>query len=304
MGWTGRAPAPNGSQSWFGAFEEHEERITMTCKRVIAAVHAIGIDTGKNTLHMVGLDQEGAIVLREKVARGRSTTRLVNVPPSLIRIEAGIASHYVARKLLALGHDEVPPAYAKPFPSRTQERLSRCACDRGSCPALFDPLHSGKDRKQLGLQALYRVRSRLIGDRTAMINQLRGFLLEHGIPVRQGVRFLRQQLPQMLASRSDVLSLRMVRIMEELIADWEYLDGRIEREKRSRRRIRDLVALPASQSLEANENRCARISMMARSTKTLHSRAGYRSARPSARSNPQPNWRRITPTIRGPGRGQ
>jgi len=63
-----------------------------------------------------------------------------------------------------------------------------------------------------------------------VINQLRGFLLEHGIPVRQGLRFLRQQLPQILATRSDVLSPRMVRIIGELIGDWEYLDERIERD--------------------------------------------------------------------------
>src|SRR5262249_30176871 len=71
--------------------------------------------------------------------------------------------------------------------------------------------------------------SRLIGNRTAVINQLRGFLLEHGIPVRQGLRFLRQQLPQILAMRTDVLSPRMIRIIEELIGDWEHLDERIER---------------------------------------------------------------------------
>jgi hypothetical protein len=125
MGWTGRAPAPNGSQSWFGAFEEHEERIAMACKRVIPAVHTIGIDTGKNTLHLVGLDQEGAIVLREKVSRSRIATRLVNVPPCLIGIEAGMASHHVARELPALGHEvkQVPPAYAKPFPPRALQRM-------------------------------------------------------------------------------------------------------------------------------------------------------------------------------------
>jgi transposase len=80
----------------------------------------------------------------------------------------------------------------------------------------------------LELQALHRVRSRLIGNRTAVINQLRGFLLEHGIPVRQGLRFLRQQLPQILAMRTDVLSPRMIRIIEELIGDWKHLDERIE----------------------------------------------------------------------------
>jgi len=73
------------------------------------------------------------------------------------------------------------------------------------------------------------VRSRLIGDRTAVINQLRGFLLEHGIAVRQGYRFLRQQLPQILATRTDVLSPRMVRIIGDLIEDWARLDERIER---------------------------------------------------------------------------
>ena len=55
------------------------------------AVTTIGIDMGKNTLHMVGLDSLGAIVLRERVSRGRITSRLANLPPCLIGIEAGMA---------------------------------------------------------------------------------------------------------------------------------------------------------------------------------------------------------------------
>ena len=78
-------------------------------------------------------------------------------------------------------------------------------------------------------EALHRVRSRLISNRTAVINQIRGFLLEHGIPVRQGHHFLRKQLPQLLAARADVLSPRMIRIIGDLMADWNYLDERIER---------------------------------------------------------------------------
>ena len=88
----------------------------MPCKTV-AIAHTIGIDTGKNTLHMIGLDKKGTIVVREKVSRTRIAARLVNVPQCLIGIEAGMASHHVARELLALGHEvkQVPPAYAKPF---------------------------------------------------------------------------------------------------------------------------------------------------------------------------------------------
>ena len=56
----------------------------------------IGIDTGKNTLHLVGLDDQGAIVLREKLGRSRIASRLANVPRCLIGIEAGMATHYMA----------------------------------------------------------------------------------------------------------------------------------------------------------------------------------------------------------------
>ena len=56
--------------------------------------------------------------------------------------------------------------------------------------------------------------------------------MEHGIPVRQGHRFLRQQLPQILARRTDVLSPRMVTIIADLVDDWGYLDERIEKVNR------------------------------------------------------------------------
>ena len=188
------------------------------------------IDTGKNTLHLIGLDDKGAIVLREKLTRGRIAARLANVPPCLIGIEAGMATHCVARELIALGHDvkQAPPVYAKPFRQghkndfRDADAIAE-AVQRPSTRCV--PV---KTDDQLDLQALHRVRSRLISERTAVINQIRGFLLEHGIPVRQGLRFLRQQLPDILAKRIDVLSSRIIRIIEDLSGDWRRLDERIE----------------------------------------------------------------------------
>jgi hypothetical protein len=93
-------------------------RTTATSRKTDAVdIRTNGIDTGKNTAHLSGLDDQGAIVLQEKVSRSRIAARLVNMPPCLIGIEAGMAIHYVARDLLALGHAvrQVPPAYAKPF---------------------------------------------------------------------------------------------------------------------------------------------------------------------------------------------
>ena len=85
-----------------------------------------------------------------------------------------------------------------------------------------------KSADQLDLQALHRVRERLVGQRTGIINQIRAFLLERGIAVRQGLRFLRAELPGILAKRTDVLSPRMLRVIEDLAGDWRRLDERIE----------------------------------------------------------------------------
>jgi transposase len=105
----------------------------------------------------------------------------------IIGIEAGMATHYVARKLLALGHEvkQVPAAYAKPFRQghKNDFRDAHAIAEAVQRPSTrCVPV---KTDDQLDLQALHRVRSRLISDRTAVINQIRSFLLERGIPVRQ-----------------------------------------------------------------------------------------------------------------------
>jgi transposase len=81
---------------------------------------------------------------------------------------------------------------------------------------------------QLDPQVMHRVRERLVSQRTGIINQIRAFLLERGVAVRQGLRFLRSELPGILAGPSDTLSPRMVRIIEDLAGDWRRLDERIE----------------------------------------------------------------------------
>jgi hypothetical protein len=85
-----------------------------------------------------------------------------------------------------------------------------------------------KTADQLDLQALHRVRERLVRQRTGIINQIRAFLLERGIAVRQGLRCLRSELPSILAKRSDALSPRMMHLIEDLAGDWRRLDERIE----------------------------------------------------------------------------
>ena len=123
---------------------------------------------------------------------------------------------------------QVPPAYAKPFRQghKNDFRDAHAVAEAVQRPTTrFVP---AKTDEQLDLQALHRVRSRLVSERTAVINQIRSFLLERGIIVRQGLRFLRQMLPDILAKRTDVLSPRMIRIVADLASDWRQLDERIE----------------------------------------------------------------------------
>jgi transposase len=80
-------------------------------------ITTIGIDLGKNTFHLVGLDKRGAIVLQLKVSRGQLERRPSNIPRCLIGMEACSGSHHIGRQLAALGHDVplIPAQYVKPF---------------------------------------------------------------------------------------------------------------------------------------------------------------------------------------------
>jgi transposase len=189
-----------------------------------------GIDIGKNSFHVVGLDRRGAIVLRQRWSRSQVEARFANMPPCLIGMEACVGAHHLSRKLHGLGHDArlMPAKYVRPY-SKGQKNDFRDA--EAIAEAVQRPTMkfvATKTADQLDLQALHRVRERLVSQRTGIINQIRAFLLERGIAVRQGQRFLRTGLPAILATPSDVLSPRIVRVIEDLTGDWRRLDERIE----------------------------------------------------------------------------
>src|SRR6187397_2362583 len=190
------------------------------------AIAAIGIDIGKNSFHVVGQDTRGQIVLRQKWSRHQVEARFANMPPCLIGMEACVGAHHLSRRLKTLGHDArlMPAKYVRPY-SKGQKNDFRDA-EAVQRPTM--KFVATKTADQLDLQALHRVRERLVSQRTGIINQIRAFLLERGIAVRQGHRFLRAELPRILATPPDVLSPRMARVIEDLAGDWRRLDERIE----------------------------------------------------------------------------
>jgi len=201
-----------------------------TSQKTPGTITTIGIDLGKNTFHLVGFDKRGAIVLQRKVSRSQLEHRLCNVPRCLIGMEACSGSHHIGRQLTALGHDVrlIPAQYVKPFLKghKNDYRDAEAIAEAVQRPTMSFVVI--KTPEQMDLLALHRVRSRLVGQRTGTINQIRGFLIERGITVRQGIVPLRKALPDILSSNTNMLSPRMVSLIAELMQDWRRLDERID----------------------------------------------------------------------------
>lgn len=189
----------------------------------------LGLDLGKNWVHMVGFDGSGHIVLRRRVRRAQLLRVTANMPVCLIGMEACAGAHHLGRALQAQGHEPrlMPPQYVKPFvkANKNDYRDAEANAEAVQRPTMrFVPL---KSTDQLDLQTLHRVRQRLVGRRTALINQLRAILLERGIVVAQTRQALVRRLPDILADEDHALSPRMRRLIEDLRAEWRALDAQI-----------------------------------------------------------------------------
>src|SRR6516165_2175763 len=226
MEWSGRAPALPAANAGRG----HRRQEHAMSRKLDNSPAVIGIDIGKNSFHIVGQNQRGAVVLRQKCSRDQVEARLANLPPCLIGMEACVGAHHLSRKLRALGHQArlMPAKYVRPYSmgQKNDYRDAEAIAEAVQRPTM--KFVATKTVDQLDLQALHRVRERLVSQRTGIINQIRAFLLERGIAVRQGAHCLRTELPGILAQRSDALSPRMLRVIEALAGDWRRLDTRIE----------------------------------------------------------------------------
>jgi transposase len=182
-------------------------------RKVDTSPAVIGIDIGRNSFHVVGQNQRGATVLRQKWSRGQVEARLANLPPCRICMEARVGSHHLRRTLGAFGHDArlMPANYVRPYSKGQKNEYLDAIAEAVQRPNM--KFVATKTTDQLDLQSLHRVRERFVGQRTGIINQIRAFMLERGIAVRQGLPFPAGP------TRTDALSSRMLRILEDLSAD-------------------------------------------------------------------------------------
>src|SRR5579863_2671375 len=193
-------------------------------------IRSVGIDLGKTTFHLVALGDNGQVLLKKKFTQKQLITFTAKMQTSLIGMEACSGAHFLGRALRAQGHDVklIPGQFVKPFVKSNKnvfldaEAIAE-AVDRQNMR--FVPI---KTEDQLDLQALHRVRDRLIFRRTSVINQLRAFLLERGIVVRTGRAYLRKRMPALLAEAEQHLAPRMYRLLCVVAEEWRQMDNQIE----------------------------------------------------------------------------
>jgi len=191
-------------------------------------IAVLGIDLGKNSCSVVGLDLAGRVVLRRRLHRDGVIKLAAGMSGCVMAMEACCGAHHLGRLLRDHGHQVrlMSPEYVRPYvkAQKNDDRDAEAIAEAATRPTMrFVEL---KSEAQLDMQSLHRVRDRLVGERTALINQLRAVLLERGIVVPQGRRKLERYVDALLAEE-DRLSPRTGLLVEDLRAEWRELDRRI-----------------------------------------------------------------------------
>jgi transposase len=189
----------------------------------------IGIDLGKTVFHLAGVNARGEVVVVKKCSRTQLLRFTSNLRKCLIGMEACGGSHFLGRALRERGHDVrlMPAQYVKPYvKTNKNDYIDAEACAEAvTRPTMrFVPI---KTDDQLDLQSLYRVRERWVGRRTAVINQIRGLLLERGITIRKGRQHIEESLPGILEDPDNKLSSALRVLLTQLRLEMQYLHGQV-----------------------------------------------------------------------------
>jgi transposase len=194
----------------------------------------------------VGADPTGKILWRKRLTRNALMPFLAQLPPVLIGIEACGGAHYWARRFREHGHEVklLAPQFVKPFvkSNKNDMRDAEAIAEAVTRPTMrFVPI---KEVDQQDIQALHRVCERLIGARTALINEVHGLMLEYGIVMPKGVAKFRQAVVEKLEAEKDKLTALSQELFWKLVQEFVDLEKRIasyqEKPKAWPRRIRSV----------------------------------------------------------------
>jgi transposase len=193
------------------------------------AMSILGIDIAKRVFHAVGMDKRGEIVLRKRLSRHDLIPFLAKLPPVRIGMEACGGAHYWARRFRAHGHEVklMAPQFVKPFvkSNKNDMRDAEAIAEAVTRPTMrFVPI---KEVDQQDIQALHRVRERLIGARPALVNEVHGLMHEYGIVIPKGVAKFRQAVVDKLESEKGKLTALSQELFWKLVEEFVALEKQL-----------------------------------------------------------------------------
>ncbi|WP_250494992.1 IS110 family transposase [Caballeronia sp. GAWG1-1] len=193
------------------------------------AVARMGIDIGKSVFHVVGLDAKGKPVFKGRFNRERLLEFLARASPTIVGIEACPGSNWLARKAAAYGHQIriVPAQFVKPFVKSNKTDIvdAEAIAEAISRPTMR--FTQPKTEAQLDLQALHRVRQRLVSCKTAIVNQARAFLLEYGITIGTGPAYFVRDMPRIISDENNGLTVSMRQVLQEQWQEYRSVEARL-----------------------------------------------------------------------------
>lgn len=199
----------------------------------------IGLDLAKNVFEVHGVDVDDRAVLRKTLRRDAVPQFFAELPPCLVGMEACSGSHYWAKVLSDLGHEVrlISPQFVTPYvkSNKNDRNDAEAICEAIGRPSMrFVP---PKSSEQLEIQAVHRVRQRLVSDRTRLVNQIRGLLAEHGVVIGRDISRLRRVLAQIADGADNDLGDLILDLVRDIHQELAELDRRITSYNR---RIRNL----------------------------------------------------------------
>src|SRR5271168_4736020 len=188
----------------------------------------IGIDTSKAVFTLHCVDDTGRTVLRTNLRRAQMVPFFRKLPPTEIAMEACGSSHHWARELSALGHTVrlIPPQYVKPFVKRAKNDRNdaEAICEAAGRPGMRFVLTKSAEQQAQGM--VLKVRETLIGQRTQLVNALRGHAAEFGVIAAKGISRVASLLEAIEAETTIPLEAReMLALLGQEI---EHLDTRLK----------------------------------------------------------------------------
>jgi transposase len=192
-------------------------------------IKVLGIDIAKNIFELHGVDSKGNTVYKKRLTREKLPEVIAQMPPCLIGIEACGGSHHWARKFKAMGHNArlMNPQFVKPYvkSNKNDSRDAEAICEAVQRPSMR--FVGVKNIEQQDVLAIHRVRERLVRNRSAIVNQIRGLLMEYGIVIAKGISQIRKKLTSIIEDSKNELSSMGRELFRDLQAQFYTADDKV-----------------------------------------------------------------------------